>query len=543
MLTFTTSFPPLIFASPPRSRGSVGPSPVWLWGALVLCGAGPIRAADEPAAQATFFIQEYRVQGAKTLPAMEVEDAVYPFLGPGRTPADVEKARAALEKAYQQKGYQAVSVQVPEQAVQDGVVVLQVTESTLGRVRVKNSRYFSQSEIKKQAPSLTEGTVPNFTEISRDLVALNQLPDRQITPTLSAGKEPGTVDIDLNVKDTLPLHGSLELNNRYSDNTTPLRVNGSVSYGNLWQLGHTVGFNFQVAPEEPSESTVFSAYYLAHLQSVSWLSLMAQASKQDSNVATGVGSNSIGRGEIFGLRAVINLPAAKDFYQSLNLGIDHKHLDQESIAGSAPITYVPISANYSFNLVTKNAVTEFNAGTTVGVRGIGSSIPSTGTRRYKADGGFLILRGDLSHTHDLPEEFQLFGKGQLQLTSQPLVDSEEFSGGGLGTARGYLESATLGDNATFGTVELRTPSLTSLLGAKDISEWRFYVFGDGGVLSVNDTLPQQQDTFYLASFGAGTRGQAYKYFHFSVDLGLPIISQGPNHNGRPLTTFRVWAEF
>lgn len=511
--------------------------------ALSLGAASALRAADGASSAATFFIQEYRVQGAKTLPAAEVEDAVYPFLGPGRTSSDVEAARSALEKAYQAKGYQTVSVQVPEQAVTDGVVILQVTEGVIGRVRVKNSRYYSPAEIKRQAPSLAEGTVPDFNAISRDLIALNQLPDRQITPSLSAGKVPGTVDIDLAVKDTLPLHGSLEINNRQSASTTPLRVNGSVSYGNLWQLGHTLGVSFQVAPEEPSESTVFSGFYLARLESVSWLSLMAQASKQDSNVATGAGSNSIGRGEIYGLKGLISLPSAKDFYQSLNVGLDYKHLDQESIAGSAPITYVPISANYGFNLVTPHGVTEFNAGATVGVRGIGSSVASTGARRYKADGGFLVLRGDLSHTRDLPEGFQLFGKGQAQITAQPLVDSEQFSGGGLSTTRGYLESSALGDNAAFGTAEFRTPSLASPLGFKSVDEWRVYVFSDAGVLTVNDTLPQQQETFYLASFGAGMRAKLRNHFNFSVDVGSPLITQGPNKRGDVHTTFRVWAEF
>ena len=59
------------------------------------------------------------------------------------------------------------------------------------------------------------------------------------------------MDIDLNVKDKLPLHGSAELNNRASADTKPLRVNASLSYDNLWQLGHSVGASFQRAPQAP----------------------------------------------------------------------------------------------------------------------------------------------------------------------------------------------------------------------------------------------------------------------------------------------------
>jgi hemolysin activation/secretion protein len=160
-----------------------------------------------------------------------VEQAVYPYLGPGRTTEDVEQARASLEKAYQDKGFQTVSVQIPPQQVRNGVVILQVIEGKVGRLRIHGSRYFSLEQIRKQAPSMAEGTVPNFNEVTRDIVALNQLPDRRITPSLRAGVEPGTVDIDLNVKDTLPLHGSLELNDRNSPNTTSLRLNGSIRAG------------------------------------------------------------------------------------------------------------------------------------------------------------------------------------------------------------------------------------------------------------------------------------------------------------------------
>ena len=61
------------------------------------------------------YIREYRVTGAHRLPEVEVQEAVYPFLGPGRTERDVEQACAALEKAYYEKGFQTVSVEIPPQ--------------------------------------------------------------------------------------------------------------------------------------------------------------------------------------------------------------------------------------------------------------------------------------------------------------------------------------------------------------------------------------------------------------------------------------------
>ena len=64
-----------------------------------------------PAVLGDLYIREYRVQGSKLLTAVEIGEVVYPFLGPRRTPEDIDQARAALEKAYHDKGYQTVTVQ------------------------------------------------------------------------------------------------------------------------------------------------------------------------------------------------------------------------------------------------------------------------------------------------------------------------------------------------------------------------------------------------------------------------------------------------
>src|SRR5262249_41587688 len=106
----------------------------------------------KPAATQHFDIDDFAVQGIDTLPQIELEKAIYPFLGPNKTADDVEKARAALEKAYHDKGFQTVSVAVPQQNVAAGVVVLKVTELKVGRLRVKNSRFFDVDQIKERAP-------------------------------------------------------------------------------------------------------------------------------------------------------------------------------------------------------------------------------------------------------------------------------------------------------------------------------------------------------------------------------------------------------
>ena len=500
----------------------------------------------EQESPARFFIRRFQVQGGgHLLTREETEAAVYPYLGPDRTKDDVDLARGALEKVYRDKGYQTVSVQVPAQP-RSGIIFLQVISGEVGRLRVTGSRYFSIDQIKREAPSLQEGASPNFTQVTHDLVVLNQLSDRRVTPTVRAGEIPGTVDVDLNVKDTLPLHGSLEVNNRYSTGTTPLRLNGSASYDNLWQLGHAIGFSFQLSPEDLTEVKVFSGFYLARIPGVNWISFLVQGTSQDSNVNTLGGIGVAGNGRVIGGRAVISLPQLKNFYHSISLGIDYKHFEQDvAIAdtdSTTPVTYYPFSAAYSGSWIGKGYETDLNASVNLHFRGLGSSQLDFNNNRSGADGSFLYFRGDLAHTHDLPGGFQLFVKAQGQASGNPLVNSEQFSGGGLGTVRGYLESEELGDNAIFGSMELRTPSLGDVLG-KSVNDWRFYVFGEGGLLTIQDPLPEQQEQFRLASVGLGTRIKLQDHYNGSFDVGLPLDNGPETQAYEPLLTFRVWAEF
>lgn len=526
--------------------------PAWprLSGVVLCMLAGITRLSGEQATpQLRMYIHEYEVAGVKHLPRMDVEKAVYPYLGPGRTADDVEKARAALEKAYKDHGYQTVSVQIPRQNASGGVVLLQVVETVVGRLRVHGSRYFDPDQIKRKAPSLAEGTLPDFNKINHDILALNRQADLRVTPALRAGARPGTVDIDLDVKDKAPLHGSLEVNNRHNNNTTPWRINASLRYDNLWQLGHSLGLSYQIAPERPNDARVLSGFYLARIPEWENVSVLLQGSKQDSDVSTLGGAAVAGRGQVLGARLLFTLPQKQGFYQSLSFGMDYKRFEQDiTVAGaktSAPVTYFPFTLSHAATWAAARRTTEFNNSIVFALRGLGSDQASFSRRRYLADEGFFYYRGDLAHTQKLPGGFEAYGKVQGQAGSGPLINNEQLAGGGLATVRGYLESTVLGDSGAFGTLELRSPSLIN--SSKDSSaggdSWRFHLFADGGRLIMRNALPGQQSSFDLFSVGGGSRFHVLGHLNGSADVGVPLVTQGVTRTGEVLVTIRFWADF
>jgi hemolysin activation/secretion protein len=511
---------------------------------LLLCGLLGWGASGVDAALPRIFIKEYKVKGVHQLTRLEIEQAVYPYLGPSRSPEDVEKARVALEQKYQAKGIQTVSVQIPDQAWQDGSIQLEVTEIPVGRLRVRGARYFLPERIKAQAPSLAEGKVLNFNDVNRDVQALNQQADARITPKLLPGTTPNTVDVELQVKDTLPLHGSLELNNRYSADTTPLRLNGAVSYDNLWQRGHSIGGNFQITPMDPSEVQVASGFYEARIPGLEWMTWRLQGTKQNSQVST-LGDIAVaGRGETIGVQGTMTLPGTPKIYNSLSFGFDYKSSQQNvTLATNLPpevtqYRYFPFHATYTGVWVEKDHQTEWSIGPVFGIRGWGSGPAAFG--RNNADSNFLYVRAKAAHTHELPLGFEVYADLQGQAASKPLVSGEQFAGGGRNTVRGYLEGQVLGDNALCGRAELRSPSLLGLLGKK--GDGRLYLFVEGGRFLTLDPLPEQECRFDLASFGIGGKIELFNHFEASLDLGVPLIRQSTTHVGDLQLTFSVGAK-
>jgi len=503
-------------------------------------------AIPAPASEPRHFdIDEFRVEGNTLLPDEEIEEAVYSFLGPDRTAADAEKARAALEDLYHKKGYPTVTAELPRQSIDTGVIVVTVTERKIGRLRVVGAHYFEPDVVRENAPSLAPGTVPNMNQVRRDIVALNQQADRTVTPVLKAGKAPDTVDVDLEVADKPPLHGSLELDNRQSADTTPLRLSGALRYDNIWQRGDSASFFFQVAPQNPSDALVFSGTYLFHIPGTK-LALLASYLKSDSNVTSVGGTNVVGKGEIYGLRLLVPLTQEEGFIQTLSVGMDYKDFSQAlTLAGQGshvPLQYYPVTAMYQANWTAKQSQTDLSAGVVAGTRGLGDNDAAFDNNRYDAEANFFYLRGALSHTHELPWGMQAWARLQGQASAEPLVPNEQLSVGGADSVRGYLESEALGDSGAILQMELRGPSLAERFGPS-VNDFRLHAFVDLAHATINDPLPEQTQSYTLGSVGAGLRVRLFDHLSGTLEDAFVLSNGAITKAGSNRVLFRVLGDF
>ncbi len=486
-------------------------------------------AAEAPVEKKLIFdILDIQIQGNTVLPRMVIEKLIYPFMGEHKTIDDLEHARKILEQKYKDSGFVTVFVDIPEQDVKDGVVRLSVTEGKVGRLRIKDSRYYSLGRIRDAMPSLSEGSVPNFPVVQKEMASLNRSAGLKVSPVLRAGTAPGTVDVDLNVKDQSPIYASLELNDRFSPNTSRFRLIGTVRYDNLWQLGHSVNVQYQTSPEKLDQVQVFSGNYLMPLGS-SGIMLAVYGVHADSNVAVLGNTNVIGRGDIVGTRLILPLTGLANFYHSVTLGFDYKNFGQAVQFGSGgistPISYFPFSLQYTGTLQDTSSATQFGLGVNFATRALserrieclpGDFEDQFECKRHGAQADFIYLRSDLHRRQTLALDFILSGRISAQIANQPLINNEQFSAGGVETVRGYPESQLLGDNGFQGSVGLQTPRLPG-----DLIDWRLLAFVDGA--HTNNYKRLSTDMSYsILSTGVGMRVRAPKGFSGALDFAWPL---------------------
>lgn len=489
---------------------------------------GGSEATPAPVKEPTFTVSEYQIEGNSVLPATAIEQAVYPYLGADKTISDVEQARKSLEQVYQKSGYSTVFVDIPEQSVVSGVVRLRVTEGRIAKLSVTGARYYSLGRIRSQISGLAPGTVPYLPQVQGQMTAANRAAaDRQITPVFRAGRTPGTVDVELKIKDQAPLHASLELNNRYSSNTSHTRAIGQVRYDNLWQREHSLSLQYQTAPQNSDEVQVAAATYLLRSENSDQLTALYVV-HSSSDVAAVGDISVIGSGNIYGVRRIVPLPPGKQYFHSLALGVDVKDFKESVVLLGAdgvntPIRYLPFSVAYNASLPGNSVTSQFSTTLNFSLRNLADKkIDNCGgqqedqfeCKRRGAHSNYFYLKTEYQRTRKLPYDMSWTAKLSGQVASQPLISNEQLSAGGSDSVRGYRESERLGDDGWLAGMEWRSPSFVP---GKSLQELLFVMFAETARLRVKDPQPEQQSRFDLTGAGLGLRFIAWKNLKGELD--------------------------
>jgi hemolysin activation/secretion protein len=496
----------------------------------VVCGSALSLAAP---AEVKFDVMEFVVEGNTVLPQAVVEQALAPFMGPARSFKDIDAAREALEKAFQDAGYLSVVVSLPNQRVDSGEVRLEVTEAKVERLAVTGSQYHLPSKIKEQVPSLAPGQTPYFPQVQQELAAV-QSGDVQVTPLIGAGEAPSAIQVELKVQDQFPVQGSIELNNRQSFNTSKGRVAASASYGNLFQAGHRIGLSWQYAPWRPADGNTLSALYSLPVSRHDDITFSLTQSRSDTPVATGEGGSTLTRGEFYGLRWTRDLdPKAWSIRHGLYGSIDYKNnQDRTDIVDTLstekpPLRYTVLSGGYNLTWSAPgDRIVGFDTSVATSSHALsGREVDCDGVvkdqfacKRSGSSPDFVAWRMGLNYKGPLWAGWRVSFSGEAQVASGPLASGEQYSLGGSDTVRGYFDFEQAGDWGWLLRAEASSPPWFDLGGWKALG----LAFYDRGTVGLIDPLEGQSGQAKLASAGLGWRLENGKGLVLSIDVARPI---------------------
>ena len=197
-----------------------------------------------------FRVDRYDVEGNTLLPDNTVSGVMSDHTGTNITFDEVAAAVKELQLEYHNRGYDTISVTIPQQRLTNGVFKIRVFEGRLAEIVVSGDRYYSSNNVMRVLPGLTTNIFLNSKVLQPQLDLANANQDRQIYPEIHPGPDSNTTTLILRVKDRLPLHAKIEANNESTPGTPDMRLATSAVYNNLWQLDQAVGVQYTFSEQE-----------------------------------------------------------------------------------------------------------------------------------------------------------------------------------------------------------------------------------------------------------------------------------------------------
>jgi hemolysin activation/secretion protein len=477
-----------------------------------------VPASAEADAVLHFTINQYVVEGASLLSNAEIDAAVAPYVGKNKDFSDVQRALEAVEAAYAKRGYTAVRVLLPEQALEKGTVHFRVVESHFGKVTVKDNHFVSEANALNAVPSVRSGGVPRSKQISRELRLANENPARKMNVVLKAGEKNDVLDADVIVTDSKPSSWGVSLDNTGSPETGRARLGFSYRNANAFNADHVAGIQYITSPQYPSRVKVLGGSYNIPLYR-SGSSLEFFGGYSNVNAVVGGLSNFQGGGRLFSARFSHILERIGVFDPKLSFSLDWRDYRRIELTNPPPtvlyneIVVVPVSVTYAaLGKFTRSDV-NFNLSIAANIPGANKGSAKDFSAYDKVnltnpDPHYKVFRYGAGYSQLVGNGWQFRTALNGQRSSDVLVQGEQIRLGGADGVRGFSEGSEGGETGARLNVEGYTPDF----GKGDIRT-RALVFFDAGQAS---SLNSPKTT--ISAAGVGLRANYSERLSLRLDL-------------------------
>jgi len=450
--------------------------------------------------------------------------------------AELVLASEAITQRYVDDGYINSGAYVPEAVLEGGPAEIRVLEGSLDAINVN-------VEPPRKAFSLGQSLKPGYVErrLARATDAplnINKLVDgvrlleldpviESVSTELVPGTETGTSTLNVTVLPAKPFEASVSVDNSRSPSVGSIQQQLNVSQANL--LG--VGDRLNIAASRSSGSNSVNLGYSIPVNARNGtlgLSFSRSSSKVVEAPFDELDIESKARTyEVSYRQPIIQTPneelglslkafrrASEGFFLDGATPFPSRGSDED---GRTRISALRFGQDWTKRQPKQvlSLQSEFSLGL-----GLFDATVSSNNDASQPDGQFFAWRGRGQWVRRLGSDVLLSVKGDTQLAANPLLSSEQFGLGGVGTVRGYRSNSLLTDSGWLASAEVQVPVVRIPKWDSTIKLVPFLDMGGGWNLGVQE----QPETSRLMSTGVGVLWDLGDRFRARLDWGFPLTS-------------------
>jgi hemolysin activation/secretion protein len=499
-----------------RSAGAFAPEPP---------GPCPLEGSD-----LTVTLTSVTFRGTQAVAAADLSAAFAGRLGKAEPVSVICAIRDRAARMIFERGILA-RVEIPEQRISGGALVLEVIEAHVVNVRVRGDVGPAQDAIERYAEKL-RGMAPfDMGRAQRYLLLASDVPGVRVRAAIrpSTSDARGAVDIDLTVTREGP-----EL-------IANVQNTGSKQVGRWGGLVRGVASGYTAY----AESTALTAFHTLDADE-QWLVQIAESARFGGEGLVGRAALTYGESRPGGALGPLGLesrsvvanveaayPLIRTRTRNLNVAGGLDVIDQKTDVEGAGrlgrdrlrVAYLRADGDYRAEIAGRPVLATGGVALRRGLSVLGGGdAGDPGLTRAFAKPDAWVVRAQAGADIALGRRLTGSVRAQAQYAASPLLPYEQISLGGLTVGRGYDPAAALGDKGVSAAMELRYGPLP--LHPKVVAAP--YAFLDVGHVANNDALASGLTRGRtLASAGAGVIFRVFNRANVEVTYAHPLDSVVP----------------
>ena len=488
-----------------------------------------LREAPPGSENISFTLTGLALDGVTAYSPAELDALYADKIGSTITLADLYGIAAELTRKYRNDGYILTQIVVPPQTIDGGMPRLQVVEGYVGDMIVQSTEKDSATKLVRDYMNTninTSGTRPlNVKELERALLLINDLPGMNARSILSPSpSKPGAAEL-LVIVDRKPFDAVIGIDNFGTRFLGPIQLSGAASLNSMLNANERFTFQTVVAPEDKELQ-----YFMAGFAMPVWkygTSFNANASR----TLTEPGYR-LTEFDINGESSSINFGFTHPFIRSRTANITGRILfDFRNVETSSNIEDTRRDKLRNLRIGGKFEKLENSLGLAYNVldlevsKGIdilhASQEDQLNMTRPFADPEATKLAFEFQRLQRIAPDFNVLIAMQGQISTNPLLSSEEFGVGGQNYGRGYDSSEILGEEGIAGKFEIQWNKPLNL-DPMPVMDHQLYAFYDIGKVWNDDATAASQEEISLASAGLGIRADLNQVTAAGLMVAFPL---------------------